>query len=265
MGGGRPQDRRSRPPRERRPGARAGRRAPRCPTRVRRPAHPRPRSSRACRRTRRASSWPQDDALGGRAASGRGRLATAFRSPIKFGGLATHQARRAAAAIARLAGADDVRDPGEPVLHGRLLVGHRTRRLSGRGDAEGAPLWWPAGKIAGEYLPRWLTEHGVTPPSATEPPEGGVTIRRPVRAMRRKPFDPHETPHASSAAPTRPSARSDARCVRRASADWPAARAAEPASRSRDSWSTTQPGWHAGLVVARRQKAEKPPAPLPMR
>ena len=104
-------------------------------------------------------------------------------SPIKFGGLATHQARRAAAAIARLAGADDVRDPGEPVLHGRLLVGHRTRRLSGRGDAEGAPLWWPAGKIAGEYLPRWLTEHGVTPPSAPEPPEGGVTIRRPVRAM----------------------------------------------------------------------------------
>ena len=39
-------------------------------------------------------------------------------SPLKFGGLATHQARRAAAAIARAAGAEDVPDPGEPVLHG---------------------------------------------------------------------------------------------------------------------------------------------------
>src|SRR6185295_13853569 len=86
-------------------------------------------------------------------------------SPIKFGGLATHQARVAAAGVARLAGVT-VADPGEPVLHGRLLTGRGSRRLRGRGDAEGAPLWWPQGKIAGEYLPRWLTEHGVTPPAA---------------------------------------------------------------------------------------------------
>lgn len=106
-------------------------------------------------------------------------------SPVKFGGLATHQARIAAAGIARLAGVEDVPDPGEPVLHGRLLVGHRTRRLRGRGDAEGAPLWWPQGKVAGEYLPRWLAEHGVAPPATTPPPEGeGVTIRRSLRAMR---------------------------------------------------------------------------------
>jgi sulfide:quinone oxidoreductase len=105
-------------------------------------------------------------------------------SPLKFGGLATHQARRAAAAIARLAGVDDVTDPGEPVVHGQLLVGHRTRRLRGRGDAEGAPLWWPQGKVAGEYLPPWLAEHGVGPPSSHEPPEGGVTVRRSLRAMR---------------------------------------------------------------------------------
>lgn len=105
-------------------------------------------------------------------------------SPVKFGGLATHQARRAVAAIARLAGAADAPDPGEPVVHGRLLVGHRTRRLAARADAEGAPLWWPSGKVAGEYLPRWLTEHGVAPPSAAEPPDGGVTIRRPLSAMR---------------------------------------------------------------------------------
>ena len=105
-------------------------------------------------------------------------------SPIKFGALATHQARRAVAAIARLAGVEDPPDPGEPVLHGRLLVGGgRTRRLTGRGDAEGAPLWWPAGKVAGEYLPRWLAEHGVAPQSAVEPPEEGVTISRPLRDM----------------------------------------------------------------------------------
>ncbi len=105
-------------------------------------------------------------------------------SPVKFGGLATHQARRAAAAIARMAGAEDAPDPGEPVLHGRLLVGRRLRRLSGRGDAEGAPLWWPQGKVAGEYLPRWLTENGVAPPAAEEPAGEGLTVHRPLREMR---------------------------------------------------------------------------------
>jgi sulfide:quinone oxidoreductase len=105
-------------------------------------------------------------------------------SPVKFGGLATHQARRAAAAIARLAGVTDAPDPGEPVLHGRLLVGHRTRRLRGRGDAEGAPLWWPQGKVAGEYLPRWLAEHGVASPASHELPDGGIEVHRPLSAMR---------------------------------------------------------------------------------
>jgi sulfide:quinone oxidoreductase len=103
-------------------------------------------------------------------------------SPLKFGGLATHQARLAAARIADAAGAADVPDPGEPVLHGRLLVGHGTRRLRGRGDADGAPLWWPQGKLAGEFLPRWLTEHGVTPPAAEEP-EAGIAIHRPLREL----------------------------------------------------------------------------------
>jgi sulfide:quinone oxidoreductase len=106
-------------------------------------------------------------------------------SPIKFGGLATHQARRAAAAIARLAGVDDAPDPGEPVIHGRLMVGRRMRRLGGRGDAEGAPLWWPQGKVAGEYLPRWLTEHAVTPPAAEEPAGEAITIHRPLSEVPR--------------------------------------------------------------------------------
>ena len=107
-------------------------------------------------------------------------------SPVKFGSLATHQARRAVAAIARLAGVE-VPDPGEPVLHGRLLVGHRSRRLAPGGGAKGAPLWWPQGKVAGEYLPRWLAEHGVTPPATAEEPSGedrAVTVRRPLSAMR---------------------------------------------------------------------------------
>ena len=107
-------------------------------------------------------------------------------SPVKFGSLATHQARRAVAAIARLAGVE-VPDPGEPVLHGRLLVGHRSRRLAPGGGAKGAPLWWPQGKVAGEHLPRWLAENGVTPPAAAEEPSGedrAVTVRRPLSAMR---------------------------------------------------------------------------------
>jgi sulfide:quinone oxidoreductase len=105
-------------------------------------------------------------------------------SPVKFGGLATHQARRAAAAIARLAGAEDVPDPGEPVLHGHLLTGTGRRRLAARGDDQGAPLWWPAGKVAGEHLPRWLAEHGIAPQAIQSPPRGGIDVRRPLSALR---------------------------------------------------------------------------------
>jgi sulfide:quinone oxidoreductase len=103
-------------------------------------------------------------------------------SPVKFGGLATQQARIAAAGVAKLAGVA-VADPGDPVLHGRLMTGQRMRRL--RGVAAGAPLWWPHGKVAGEYLPRWLAENGVAPPAAEPPPEGTVvTVSRSMRALR---------------------------------------------------------------------------------
>ena len=109
-------------------------------------------------------------------------------SPVKFGGLATHQARLAAAGVAKLAGVTVV-DPGEPVLHGRLLVGRRTRRLRGRGDAEGAPLWWPHGKVAGEFLPRWLAENGVVTPGSVPPPEDeGIPVQRSMRALRAPEF-----------------------------------------------------------------------------
>jgi hypothetical protein len=69
-------------------------------------------------------------------------------------------------------------------VHGRLLTGGgRLRRLAGRGNAYGAPLWWPAGKVAGEYLPRWLADRGVAPQGAAAPPAGGIAIRRPLRDM----------------------------------------------------------------------------------
>jgi len=105
-------------------------------------------------------------------------------SPVKFGGLATHQARRAISAMAARAGVADVPDPGEPVLHGHLLVGGRSRRLAPGGDAAGAPLWWPGGKIAGEYLPRWLAEHDLAPQAIREPPRPGVPVHRPLSELR---------------------------------------------------------------------------------
>jgi sulfide:quinone oxidoreductase len=108
-------------------------------------------------------------------------------SPVKFGGLATHQARRAAAAIARRAGATDAADPGEPVLAGRLLTGDRSRRLIRRADIDRRPLWWPAGKVTGEYLPRWLADHGAAPAAAAEPPAEGVVVRRPLSTLRGAP------------------------------------------------------------------------------
>jgi sulfide:quinone oxidoreductase len=106
-------------------------------------------------------------------------------SPVKFGGLATHQARVAVTSMLRAAGFADLPDPGEPVLQGRLLVGGaRSRRLRGRGDGVAAPLWWPSGKVAGRYLPRWLAEHGLAPQGAQEPPARGVAVRRSLSAMR---------------------------------------------------------------------------------
>jgi sulfide:quinone oxidoreductase len=104
-------------------------------------------------------------------------------SPVKFGGLATYQARRAVAAIAQLAGTDHVAEPGEPVLQGELLVGGRSRRLPTSADAPGAPLWWPGGKVAGEYLPRWLAAHGVTPRAPRRPEGRTVEVREPLSAL----------------------------------------------------------------------------------
>jgi sulfide:quinone oxidoreductase len=50
-------------------------------------------------------------------------------SPTKFGGVATHQARRAAAAIARPAGTEDAPDPGDPAS---ASLGRRMREARRR-------------------------------------------------------------------------------------------------------------------------------------
>ena len=171
-------------------------------------------------------------------------------SPVKFGGLATHQARRAAAAIARLAGGD-LPDPGEPVLHGRLLIGHRTRRLAPKGGGEGAPLWWPHGKVAGEHLPRWLAEHGVAPPpAAEEPPEQGVTIRRPLSV---------DTRGRRGAVPVRalaavPQRRSGDRLAR--AADARGARALIRPAPSPGAWAHVRPAARSRSATSLRRRAD---------
>ena len=106
------------------------------------------------------------------------------RSPVKFGGLATHQARCAVAAMARAAGVENVPDPGEPVLEGLLLIGDRAAEEGGGADDERALLWWPAGKVAGQYLPRWLAEHGVAPTATKVMPAGGMRIHQSLDGMR---------------------------------------------------------------------------------
>jgi hypothetical protein len=42
----------------------------------------------------------------------------------------------------------------------------------------------PQGKVAGEYLPRWLAEHGVAAPASHAAPEGGISVRQTLSAMR---------------------------------------------------------------------------------
>ena len=119
-----------------------------------------------------------------RAASAPGPPATA--SSRRSSSAASPRTRRAVPPrrSRALAGVEDAPDPGEPVLHGRLLVGRRTRRLRGRGDAEGAPLWWPQGKVAGR-VPAALAGRARRRPARrpAEPPDGeGITVHRPLSA-----------------------------------------------------------------------------------
>jgi sulfide:quinone oxidoreductase len=109
--------------------------------------------------------------------------------PIKQGGLAAQQADQIAAQIARDAGADAPAPDPHPVLHGRLLTGHRDRFLQRelgeqRSEATPQPLWWPPAKVHATYLAPYLEEHQLTTlPSHEEHP--AIDIRVPLRHEQR--------------------------------------------------------------------------------
>ena len=91
--------------------------------------------------------------------------ATAF--PVKQGGIAAQQADAAAESIAAAAGAPVTPAPFRPVLRGLLLTGDgssflRTELSGGLWNepiVESEPLWWPPGKISGQYLAPFLAAH----------------------------------------------------------------------------------------------------------
>jgi len=99
--------------------------------------------------------------------------------PIKQGGLAAQQADAAAAAIARLAGADVEPQPFRPVLRGVLLTGRgrhwmRSRIAGGGGEGETArhALWWPPTKVAGRYIAPYLQSLADGGGAGAAPPSG---------------------------------------------------------------------------------------------
>jgi sulfide:quinone oxidoreductase len=108
--------------------------------------------------------------------------------PVKFGGLAAEEADTAAADIAAEAGADVERRPFRPVLRGRLLTGRRERWMrhepgsGGEGEARTEPLWWPPGKIAGQYLAPWLAARDATAATGDEPGAPGLPVEAAVPA-----------------------------------------------------------------------------------
>ena len=159
---------------------------------------------------RRAGAGLRAHVGGGR----RRRLADQVRRPRHASGAPRRGGDRARWPASRTARSRRARHPRPAARRAAARAG-----CTGRGDAEGAPLWWPQGKVAGEYLPRWLTEHGVTPP-------GGRGARtRASRSTGRSascaaPSSSTCTgSRASSAAPTRRSPRWAAACARRASAE----------------------------------------------
>ena len=87
--------------------------------------------------------------------------------PLKQGGLAAQQADVAAADIAaRIAGADVPVEPYRPRLQGKLLTGADPLYLERRpgappaSEASAGFLWWPAHKVAGRHLGRFLDSLG---------------------------------------------------------------------------------------------------------
>jgi sulfide:quinone oxidoreductase len=90
--------------------------------------------------------------------------------PMKQGGLAAQQADVAAADIAaQVAGADVRVRPFNPRLQGKLLTGDEPlfleRRPGAPSDSEASAefLWWPAEKVAGHHLARYLASMAKRP------------------------------------------------------------------------------------------------------
>ena len=87
-------------------------------------------------------------------------------SPLKLGGLAAHQANRAAHDIAIAAGVDvpHLEADDELVLHGVLMTGEAPVALDDRAlePAAGAPRWWPDRKVASRYLEAYLARPTTT-------------------------------------------------------------------------------------------------------
>jgi len=81
-------------------------------------------------------------------------------SPMKMGGLASYQARRAAGDIARAAGVDVPPGDGadDLALHAVLMTGEDPVALDDLplAAAAGAPRWWPARKVASHHLEAYL-------------------------------------------------------------------------------------------------------------
>ena len=86
---------------------------------------------------------------------------------IKQGGIATQQADTVATAIAARSGSSVEPKPFRPVLRGMLLTGDGARFMrnevtGGAGESSEIStqiLWWPEGKIAGQYLSQYLSRH----------------------------------------------------------------------------------------------------------
>ena len=125
-------------------------------------------------RRRRARAGLRTDVGRGR----RRRVAGQVRRAGDAPGAARLRGDRAAGRRGGRAGPRRARPARALADRSRHTAAERARRLRGRA------LWWPAGKISGEYLPRWLTEHGVAPTASAEPPSGGITVKRPLRDIR---------------------------------------------------------------------------------
>lgn len=104
--------------------------------------------------------------------------------PVKHGGLATHQARRAVAGIARAAGGEAPEEPETAVLRGVLMTGAHPRGLDDQARESPDPVrfWAPAGKVDGTYLPGYLREAGLlgATPEPESAAEGAVVVEEPV-------------------------------------------------------------------------------------